>query len=361
MIIKRATEQPCCHRFAPSALLLVGSLVVIASNPLCADQVDPQREPYRHLVAPMNSVVEGKPFRGALRGIAESAGLNIWIDRRVDPTASIHAGQVGPNVYAAIKKIAEQRGCVVMPIANVVLVGRQDWVDGTADALLNNPIKSKKIDVHWNDLTTPSEALTLVSKTNPIKAQLPHDLWPQTDWKQIEANVATTLVLAQFDKRLEPRTKTAIDFDRTSSTCRREYHAGKHAALVRQIITREGGKVRADRDILKVVASAEAHRLATDALLQRIAAEAPANAADEARFTLNLKERAGAAINTFAIRAGRKCMINPEAQRDAEQIVTLQAQNKTLQELSEMVARQAGLKVAWGDKQVIVYKSQKDQ
>ncbi len=90
---------------------------------------------------PMTSIVDGKSFRNGVTGIAKQAQLNVWIDRRVDPTSPVIAGPVGPTVFAAIGKLAARRDCVLMPVANVLLVGRQDWVDQTASSILSLKIE----------------------------------------------------------------------------------------------------------------------------------------------------------------------------------------------------------------------------
>ena len=93
-----------------------------------------QRDPFfAKLAAPMTSVVDGKSFRDAIQGIADQAELNLCLDRRVDPTTPVNLGEPAqPTVYAAIEKVAAQRDCVVMPVAGVLLVGREEWVDRTA-------------------------------------------------------------------------------------------------------------------------------------------------------------------------------------------------------------------------------------
>lgn len=332
-----------------------------------ADEFNSQASLYRQLLAPMTSVIDGKSFREAIVRVAEQAELNIWIDRRVDPTALVNAGQLGPNVYAAIKQIAATRECVVMPVAGVLLIGRPEWVDATADVLIKmtGPSADDPVNVRWDDLTTPGDAIKTIVGDQPEGLQLPHDLWPTTAWAKIDRHVAIALVLAQFDQQ-PPVAKdldgnlVGIEFSDPASrgSCRRRYRTDKYAKEFRSALSHADRRsaVKAEGNVLVAQATSKAHRLATDKLIGRMAADVVAKPANEAVFSLKLKERAGAAIGAFAQRAGRKCVIEPDARELAEKVVSLEANNKTLRQLAEMVARNAGLVVDWKEKEVVVSK-----
>ncbi len=57
-------------------------------------------------------------------------------------------------------------------------------------------------------------------------------------------------------------------------------------------------------------------------------------------------------------RRGDGCLIDPQAREACETIVELEAQEKSLRELAEMVAREADLVIKWTDDQVIVSKAE---
>ena len=158
---------------------------------------------YGKLATPMNSVFDGKSFRSAVTGIAEQVGLNLWLDRHVDPTSVVEVGPSGPNVYGAIERIAASRDCVLMPVGNVLLVGRPEWVAAATAAVMTIPDASSadaRVKVAWEDLTTPSTALARAAgKATNVSPELPHDLWPKTTWTDVNPAVAVALVLAQFD------------------------------------------------------------------------------------------------------------------------------------------------------------------
>ncbi len=351
---------------AGSTFALVVAFWAAGQTPALADEFNHQLAPFRQLLTPMRSVIDGKPFRDAIERIAQPMRLNVCIDRRVDPTELVHSGQLGPNVYSAIKKIAAERDCVVMPVAGVLLVGRASWVDATANVLiaLSNAGQRELVTVTWDDLTTPAEALNSVMGETAKDIVLPHDLWPKTTWTQIDRGIALALVLAQFDLRPDPdsplgKTVTDLASAESSALAERRYRPGKHAQQLRASLadTDRKSDVQVDQNVLVVKATATAHRLATAALLDAFAAKVVNQPGDDAVFSLKLKERAGAAIQAFAQRAGRNCLIDADAREACETIVTLEAQQKTLQQLTEMVAGQANLVVKWTDKTVIVSKA----
>ena len=339
------------------------TLAMLPAGRVAADEFNRQASLYQRLLTPLTCVIDGKPFRDAIDRVAAPAGVNYWLDRRVDPTIHVDAGELGPNVYACLKRIAAERDCVLMPVAGVLLIGRPNWVETSAAGLLKltSQQSPKLIDLRWEDLTTPSEALRKAKVPASFTAHVPHDLWPKTSWKRVDQHVAAALVLAQFDRGLKPGKLTSssvFELQSGNANCQRLYRASGQVEPLQQDfkdIDRDS-KVTVDGDKLTVVASVAAHRKATDRLLQRLAAKAPAAVGDDVTFSLKLVDRAGAALVTFATKSGRKCIIQPEAQEACQKVVTLEAENKTLQDLSTMVATQAGVKIKWGDKTVVVSK-----
>jgi hypothetical protein len=187
-------------------LVLVLFGVLAASCPpersLFADEFSERDPIFAKLSAPMKAIADGKSFRSAIEDIAKQADINIWIDRQVDPTAPVFAGPLGPSVFAAIAGIAQQRDCVITPVENVLLVGRQDWVDQTSAQIINaSKTPSPKIDVSWDAGTSANEATAIIAgKPIQVAPAFPHDIWPAVAWKNVSQVVAFSLVLAQFDR-----------------------------------------------------------------------------------------------------------------------------------------------------------------
>ena len=90
---------------------------------------------------------------------------------------------MGPTVFQALQKIAASEDCDVMPVSGVILVGRPQWIrELTEDILTANPNELGSVmDVHWDELTTPSEALSTVeSLTATAEPPLPMTIGRKT-------------------------------------------------------------------------------------------------------------------------------------------------------------------------------------
>jgi len=318
---------------------------------------------YEKLATPMNSVFDGKSFRSAISGIADQVGLNVWVDRGVDPTAVVKVGSSGSTVYGAISQIAASRDCVLMPISNVLLIGRRDRVAKLTAGIMTFPTaragtSADLVDVKWEDLTTPTAALNQSTGNAFDSSQtLPHDLWPKTEWTQINKDVAVALILGQFDLQFEPSLfpqrlvtssmKEPVRFKRRYST--------SLAKIVRPIVTKADptARMRVSGKWLETTATFSAHTSATEAIFAALKPTLPDP--DKDTFTLKqMRTSAGNALQQLCGVAGRRCEIAPAARKACEQTVTVEGKDATLRELIELVAKQAGVKVTWGDGVIFV-------
>ncbi len=344
--------------------------MVVAAMPLLtlflpaarADDFSQRDRFYALLASPMTSIVDGKPFRDGVLGIANQTKLNVWIDRRVDPTSPVFAGPVGPTVFAAIGKLAAKRDCVLMPVANVLLVGRKEWVDQTASSILSLKIKGNPelSDIVWDDLTTPAEAIALAADVDvEIEPPLPHDLWPATRWKQVDRRVAVTLVLAQFDR--VPQSTTSLHrlqsapATNTGNVSRR-YSFGKANSIIRDAMQEQNRKsrFRTQDGWLEATGSIAAHRAAVTQWFDQMAKVA---APDPNKDTFTLGKTNATAevlLNKFAQTAGRACQIDADAAAACKQIVAIEGEDITLEQLVAKVAEQVGVDVEWRDDRILV-------
>ena len=67
-----------------------------------------------------------------------------------------------------------------------------------------------------------------------------------------------------------------------------------------------------------------------------------------------MRTSAGNALQQLCGVAGRRCEIAPAARKACEQTVTVEGKDATLRELIDLVAKQAGVKVRWGDGVIFV-------
>jgi len=345
-------------RFRSLTLLL---LIAPWPSAATADDFAQQSRFFAKLSAPMTSIVDGKSFRDGLSGIAKQAQINLWIDRKIDPTAPIEAGSVGQPVFASIQKLAAKRDCAVMPVANVLLVGRPAWVDRTAASVLSLQLKDDQgnADISWDDLTTPADALAQAAEGSvKVDPELPHDLWPATNWKQIDRRVAVTLVLAQFDRRPEStaslRALKSVDAS-DNGKFTRPYPKGNASEAIRSAMsaTDRTSRVRAADGRLEATGNIAAHRAAIAAMFAK-SADAAAPDPDKIQFSIKARATAEAAFMQLSQAARRTCVIDSEAREACQQIVEFEGKDVTLRNLFDRVAEQAGVVANWqGDKIVI--------
>lgn len=336
-----------------TCVMLVGFLTP-GINRVSGEELLSSSKFFQQLSAPLSIVVDGQPFRDCVMHVAKQSEINVWIDRQVDPSATIHPGQTGPTVFAALQTIAQQRDCVVMPVANVVLIGRPAWVDSTSAALITCPTSSTAATIQWDEMTTPTVAYAAATgDAGPSDVRLPHDLWPATKLRLIKRPIAANLVLSQFGRHLsstktmDPKTSLTNKSDQTVT---RGYSTSDE---IKSAFSDSTAKFKTAGKKTFVTALPTAHRLATAILFSK---KVPANAkpnrfrADDRQFSLKLENKpAGAAIKSFASTAGAKCIIAPQAAEAASKLVSLEATNKTLAQLIDMVAEKSGLKATWAD------------
>lgn len=315
------------------------------------------------VTTPMLMLIEGQPFRLAAQEIARRGGVNLWIDRGVDPTATVDVGRVGPTLYDALAAVAHSQDCVIFPLRGVVLIGHPRRVDAVASELLDPDRVPRQIaaaEIAWDDLTTPAEALSIAFGAPTGLADnddpLPHDLWPAVRWTSIERSVAIALVRGQFEPARESRQPTPVTRsyawprrgpesapERQRSRWQASVAEADPAARVRVIAPRGSSPVA-----LEVRGTAAAHRVAIALLSEQLlVARGGSPPGDDRRmFSLKIENKpAAAVIRELAAADGRQCEIDAPLRGDS--LVSLEAQDQTLRQLAEMVADLAGLELRW--------------
>jgi hypothetical protein len=339
--------------------IMLGMMCAVASA--TADGLSIQDPLFANLTRPLQSLVDGRSFRDAVHSIADEAQINLWIDREIDPTATVTLGPLGPTPIVALQKLAQTRDGVVMPVAGVLLIGRQRWVDQTAKSVFTLDLSPSlpADEVRWDDLTTPREALEIAADSAVrVVPSLPHDLWPATRWRQIDRRVAVTLILAQFDRRPLPtdhwhdlQTERAV----SSGPVTARYSLGKSTPIFRGEFLRadRGATVDAEQSSLVARGTIAAHRLAIEAVL--ISIRPAQNEADRATYTVKqLRTTAATAFAKLAEMSGRKCQIEAEAEANCAQLVSFAGDNLTLRELSDQIAAQVGVSVQWSADTIVI-------
>ncbi|MGB7346162.1 MAG: hypothetical protein WBD20_18230 [Pirellulaceae bacterium] len=330
----------------------MGVILVVGSRHVRGDDLVSGGRFYKQLATPMTLVIDGKPFRETLEQVAAQGRVNVWLDRHVDPSAVIAAGQLGPNVFGALQTVAQQNNCVIMPVANVVLVGRGDWVDAAAAAIIPVSNSLPREDFDWEQLTTPREVLASVMKTSPEKTlALPHDLWPAVKLQGVQSPVVLNLILSQFGRRLdsttEPNLKRTLPLSSKDKVTRRYTQDDLFRAALKTLD--DPPALRPGNGAVALTMTASEHRELTAAIFASAGNKAPKRDLDKGGLELKIDDApAIAVLGQLAGVAQMKCIVVLAADADSKKFISLDVKDKSLRELIELVAEQAALKVQWG-------------
>src|SRR5690606_8338173 len=123
--------------------------------------------------------VTAKPLRDTLTQIATVAEINLWLDRRVDPSQAVNIPAGSQSVYQAIARAAEPLGLQAAAAGNVVLLGRPEWVSELAGAILALPAELRQDadwpPISWPPATTPDQAVKMaIAGHGADTLSLPH-------------------------------------------------------------------------------------------------------------------------------------------------------------------------------------------
>ena len=352
----RRSQPDKCIRVFARRLVLIWALSwgLIGSSPTGANELALQDRLFTQLTRPMQSIVDGRSLREAINSIARQTQLNVWLDRRVDPSVPVALGPIGPTPFAALEQLAESSGCVVMPIENVILIGHQKWVDQTSATLMSLDLNDSlpAVEIAWDDLTTPHEALRkAVGADVDLDTPLPHDLWPAVGWQGVDRRVAATLILAQFDRRpvsTESVTNLATEPATSRGQFRRRYTLAKYNSDFRKVFLRAARANRAEFEGGSVSAAGNvtSHRIALTSVLASIRPKS----VDIDRSTFTIKRMRTTAKNAFeqlAKMAGRTCRIETDVNEACQNTVSVEGTDLTLRELTARVASEVGVTATW--------------
>lgn len=342
-----------------------------AANPLSLKDKFAQR-----LTEPHSGLVDGQSLRQAIQMVAKVQSqpkryINTWLDRKVDPDALVSPVELGPTRYASLCGIAESAGCVCYPVDNCILIGRPTWVAELSRQFYLDPDDPSQItrrdqmliDIQWPMLTTPTEALErarghFTAATAPVPKQLPHDLWPAVEWRDISPRVAQRLIVGQFADGDDP-SRVAYPFGRTY----RFPHTNDWRDPLAQIDpninfnltgsrTRILGSPEAHQwfcqKVLSVVgkASSQARNLAGDPSGGQTGDSLVRLQANKREFSMKVQNKpAGQVIQVLLTKIGIEYDFAADANQALQSLVSFDAVNQTPWQLIRLIAEQASLKI----------------
>lgn len=351
---------------------------------------------------------------------------SLWLDRRVDPSQTVDVTATATPATEVINRVIEPVGLVAYPLPGVLLVGRNAWVESTLASLptpldpLSRPgpkaaSRQDLISIVWPTGTTAAEVLSMaVLAPKPLSSDpdktpnwLPHDVWSGGSLTRVDRTIASALILAQFDLRLQ-RTGSLLPLlaKRSSATgsigedgvhaiatpalerstmvlpqmvthwrdestnqatntslaaieFNQSYPSGEAAMPIRQALQAQKirASVRGSKGALNIRTTAHNHLIALKTLwsVTPESLSRPNGAETEAVFDLKLVNKSvGEVLSQFAAAAGKPIRFEPGTELASRRLVSLDAIKQTLHQLADEVAGQVGLVVKWEDEEVIV-------
>ncbi len=329
---------------------------------------------------------------------------SLWIDRRVDLSVRVSLSEAATPAAKVILDLAQRQKLVVFPLPGVLLIGRDQWVDATVCNLwLSDRDANDRISITWPTGSTAAEVLALILVAPSIEkvgqaatdlasvmpapdtaasadfapSWVPHDVWSPGSFNGVDRGLAVDLLLAQFDCALKPGTRldTLRGSEKLPAGVQRwsdlppvqafalKYPIGHSAKAIRESLAsvKPRPTIRVSGKYLLINSTAANHRRAIDAhwrvTAEQRAKAIPAIIDPNSVFELKLINQPAAIIlRKLAGTAGKTLRIETDAELASEQLISLNEQQKTLQELAEIVAESAGLRVRWSEDEVIVSK-----
>lgn len=229
-----SAQSACCHRAVlvaihaivlavPVAATIIVPCLLSTSRATAAQPSAKRREgsPPRRVATPRRGNVRvnvqwsGVPLRRALKGLAESSGEAIVIDRRIDPDQPVSLERQGASPAEIVAAAANELGLAVMNVGPVLYIIppvkaesiKADLARQMAVARRLKPAQAKvwmrSATLAWPDLAEPRGVLTELAAQEKISLQgaenVPHDLWPAADLPPLPLVERLTLILAPFD------------------------------------------------------------------------------------------------------------------------------------------------------------------
>ncbi len=365
-------------RLRAVAIIRLGllAMVFVQVDPAGAQSVSTSLE--RRLAAAHQSRFSGQSLRATLQTLSQATNVDHWLDRRVDPEQKVAVAAAGPTVEGAFASVAESVGLSSLPIDNLVLVGRREWVDrtgalimaaavgaapgeieGRAGAAVSMAAGAPPQSIAWPFLTTPAEALQTVAEKMNASADgvdLPHDLWPAFENDAIRPATVLTLIGAEFDQWLR-RVDAAIGAEPMPEhvAVEQAYPAAAVEKLrdqLRRVDPEATIQVRQTKADVRggALVHREIQRSIYRSKQRRRPVAGPPPTPSQKRFTINWQNApADKALASLTGAGGWTLSVQPEAQEAVTRLINLQADELPLDELIQQVARQVGLRATFRD------------
>lgn len=206
---------------AIAILLSATASVACAQHPLSAAEFFQQSSRLqRKLDAPLTLEYRDVPLRSALDRLAQSQNIDVWIDRRVDPTQELSLDANNQALRQVLSDLATAGQSATTTLGDLVYVGPKEKVGElrTLVALAHQHVHRmppavregllRREELSLARLTEPREAIAHLVASRGIKLEnpraIPHDLWPAGRLPALSGAAQLSVLLAGFDLAWEP-------------------------------------------------------------------------------------------------------------------------------------------------------------
>jgi hypothetical protein len=167
------------------------------------------------LERPVTVAWQGQQLGAALERLAESQQLPIWVDRRVDPNATVELTANNQPLGEVLTAVTQQHGLAFAPFNGIVYVGPQQTAGelATLSALARQSLSKSPAEVRTRWLRVKAWSFARLSEPRALLGELtasvgarlrdderiPHDLWPERSLPAMSTLDRVVLLLAGFD------------------------------------------------------------------------------------------------------------------------------------------------------------------
>lgn len=322
----------------------------------------------RQLDAAVGITWASSPLRPALVSLAQSQGVAVFLDRRVDPDQEVDFSIRDLPLRDLFQSLADHLALGTCRVGSVIYLGpkRTAAVLGTLAALKQEQLQQLPAAIRgrvtrvqswqWPELTTPRQLLEQLTQEAGLPMEgpvpIPHDLWPAVDLPPLNFAERLSLLLAgfalTFDCPDEGRVLRLLPMPPTARL-ERTYAVSSQQTAVLQELARRFPDARITRRAggVTVAGSLDAHETLQRLLKgRRPATPGPAKPAPEStvRYSLKIENQpVGAIAEALAKRLDRKIEFAPETRGRLDQLISFEVTAVPVDELLKALLAPAGL------------------
>jgi hypothetical protein len=317
----------------------------------------------KQLDAPLSLVWGQREVREALASLANSTGVAIFLDRRIDPSRTLDLSVTDEPLKTVLLRVAEQVEGGVSLVGSVVYVGPKETAGklATLAALrrqsageFSAAVKTemaKSDALAWEALAEPRDLVMAQGQLAGVTIENPdaiaHDLWPASQWPPVPWPERMTLLLAGFHLTYEPAGRDSIrlvpipeELVVEKSYTPRASADNAAAELARLV---PAAKITLAGRTLRVVASVEDHER-IERLLHGESVTTTKVTPGQKRYTLTVENQpAGAVVKTIAGQLGKELTYDPAAVEKLQTKVSFTVKEVPLEELMAKTLGPLGL------------------